>query len=260
MNIKKAAIGIASRILRFAGILLVIYVSMVFYLALTERRNAFPRAITHIEAEQSIAGKAKPVSCTMEDGAVLGGWTLGDTSKELLLYYPDANEDAAQFLAEVQGLPNTGLVTFNYRGSADNKGTPGEETFVPDAASIAVCAAQINGRPPKFIAGRGVGAILATEQADKDNRIILIDPVMSIADVISEKYRLLYPKFLVRAKVKISDKKLTTYVGHTNLLFDRKMFGDRSHAFLSFYPRINAVERGDKTLADALVLLTNDQK
>ena len=54
MKIKDAVLGTVSRILRFAGILLVIYVSMVFYLALTERRNAFPRAITHNEAREAI--------------------------------------------------------------------------------------------------------------------------------------------------------------------------------------------------------------
>ena len=105
MDIKKSAIGIASRILRFAGILAVIYVSMVFYLALTERRNAFPRAISHKEAREAIASSAKPVTCTTPDGVSLEGWTSGEPSAPLLLYYPDANEDAAQFLAETRTTP-----------------------------------------------------------------------------------------------------------------------------------------------------------
>ena len=61
----------AFKLLRIAGILLIIYISMVFYLALTERRNAFPRAIYHKEANEAIRGKAKPLTCSLEDGTVL---------------------------------------------------------------------------------------------------------------------------------------------------------------------------------------------
>ena len=66
------------RLLRFAGILLVIYVSMVFYLALTERRNAFPRAIYHKEANEAIQGKARPLTCALEDGVALNGFSMGN--------------------------------------------------------------------------------------------------------------------------------------------------------------------------------------
>ena len=61
----------AFKLLRFVGILAVIYISMVFYLALTERRNAFPRAIYHKEANEAIQGKAKTLTCTLEDGTGL---------------------------------------------------------------------------------------------------------------------------------------------------------------------------------------------
>jgi len=65
------------RLLRLAGALALIYVSMVFYLALTERQIAFPRAISHKEAHEAIQGKAESISCTLEDGVVLGGWRYG---------------------------------------------------------------------------------------------------------------------------------------------------------------------------------------
>ena len=158
MKIKELALGTLSRILRYAGILLLIYISMVFYLALTERRNAFPRAITHNEARAAIADKAKNISCTLDDGTVLEGFIVGNEQNNVLLYYPDADEDAAQFLAELDSLPGYAAATFNYRGSGENKGTPSEETFVSDAQMIHECATQINGRPPKIVAGRGTGA------------------------------------------------------------------------------------------------------
>lgn len=221
------------RVLRFIGVLCVIYISMVFYLALTERQKAFPRAITHKEANEAIASKAKGISCTLNDGTLLGGWMLGNGTSPIILYFPDAEEDAAQFLAEVGTLPNVTLVTFNYRGSGNNKGTPSQETFESDANQIAQCAAQVNDAGFAYIAGRGIGAILAAQQGlilsyNKAN-LIFIDPVFSIADAISSKYGFLYPKFLVRADVSIEGDQLKKLEKRSTIIFDQSQFEFRTN-------------------------------
>jgi len=251
MKIKDAVLGTASRILRFAGILLVIYVSMVFYLALTERRNAFPRAITHNEAREAITGKAKSINCTLDDGAILEGFVIGNENNDVLLYYPDADEDAAQFLAELDSLPGYAAATFNYRGSGENKGTPSQETFETDAQMIYECASQINGNAPQVVAGRGTGAILASKQANK-NTVILIDPVLSIADAVSDKYRILYPKFLVRADVKIKKSDILT-TNNILILSDRARFSDRNHTVGRTLGIVNLKKRNAEPLSEAIL-------
>ena len=223
--------ALALKLLRFAGILAVIYVSMVFYLALTERRNAYPRAIPHKEARAAIDGRAQGISCTLQDGTVLEGWKIGEAGTPTLLYYPDANEDAAQFLAELDSVPEITLVTFNYRGSGNNKGTPSEKTFSPDAREILECAIQVNGNHPQFIAGRGTGAILAFNNSNKQTKLILIDPVESIADALVYKYGFLYPKFLVRAGDAINTGKNDPSIDQIGILLDRSQFSDRGHIF-----------------------------
>ena len=217
------------KILRFAGILAVIYVSMVFYLALTERRNAYPRAIPHKEARAAIEGRAQGISCTLQDGTVLEGWKMGEAGTPTFLY--DADEDAAQFLAELDSLPGVTPVTFNYRGSGNNKGTPSEKTFSPDSKEILECATQVNGTAPKFIAGRGTGAILAFNNSNSQTRLILIDPVESIADALVYKYGFLYPKFLVRAGDAINTGKNGLSIDQIGILLDRSQFSDRGHIF-----------------------------
>ena len=251
MKIKELAKGTLSRILRYAGILLLIYISMVFYLALTERRNAFPRAITHNEARAAIADKAKNIDCTLDDGTVLEGFVVGNEQNNVLLYYPDADEDAAQFLAELDSLPGYAAATFNYRGSGNNKGTPSQETFEPDAQMIYECASQINGRAPEIVAGRGTGAILATKQVKKDNVALLIDPVLSIAVAISDKYRLLYPKFLVRADVKINVNDIS---GAQNvvILSDRARFKDRTNAVANQIQGAKQAYRATESLSESV--------
>lgn len=231
MKVRALLGDLTSRGLRLVGILAVIYVSMVFYLALTERRNAYPRAIPHKEARAAIEGRAQGISCTLQDGTVLEGWKMGETSAPTLLYYPDADEDAAQFLAELDSIPRITLVSFNYRGSGNNKGTPSEKTFSPDSKEILECATQVNEATPKFIAGRGTGAILAYNARTKQNKLILIDPVESIADALVYKYGLLYPKFLVRAGDSINTGKKDLAIDQVGILLDRAQFSDRGHIF-----------------------------
>ena len=258
MKIKELALGTLSRILRYAGILLLIYISMVFYLALTERRNAYPRAITHNEARTAIADKAKSISCTLDDGTVLEGFVIGNKQNNILLYYPDADEDAAQFLAELDSLPGYAATTFNYRGSGENKGTPSQETFVTDAQMIYECATQINGNAPKVIAGRGTGAILATKMVKKENITLLIDPVWSIADAISDKYRLLYPKFLVRSDLKIEKSDISTS-NNIVILSDRARFNDRTSAVQQAFGSVNLSKRASETLSEAIQNVINNK-
>lgn len=258
MKIKELALGTLSRILRYAGILLLIYISMVFYLALTERRNAYPRAITHNEARSAIADKAKSISCTLDDGTVLEGFVVGNKQNNILLYYPDADEDAAQFLAELDSLPGYAATTFNYRGSGENKGTPSQETFVTDAQMIYECATQINGNAPKVIAGRGTGAILATKMVKKENITLLIDPVWSIADAISDKYRLLYPKFLVRSDLKIEKSDISTS-NNIVILSDRARFNDRTSAVQQAFGSVNLSKRASETLSEAIQNVINNK-
>jgi hypothetical protein len=236
------------RVLRIAGILLVIYVSMVFYLALTERRNAFPRAIYHKEANEAIQGKARPLTCTLEDGVSLNGFSMGNESDPVLLYYPEADEDAAQFLAQVEKLPGIHIVTFNYRGSAQNKGTPSEENFESDAKQILECASQVNGNAPQYLAGRGMGAISAINQSRTGQSIILIDPILDIADAISQKYKALYPKFLIRTQFKADANKLS---GLTNLsvIYDKKAAEQQTKAATTAIPDKMEFFRNGQSLA-----------
>jgi len=258
MNFKQAFSGAISRTLRFIGIIAVIYVSMVFYLALTERRNAYPRAISHNEARAAIQESAKTAECTLEDGVTLNGWIVGNNGAPALLYYPGADEDAAQFLAEMGTTEELRLITFNYRGGADNKGTPTQETFEADAKSIAECATQLAGERVQFLAGRGTGAILAAEQLGSGQALILIDPVESIADALSRKYRILYPKFLIRSTVRMPVKELSEKSKQVTILFDRKNERDAAHIVFEQIPNSRTIERLGGTLKDAV--LKNIQK
>ncbi len=244
--------NLAFRLLRIAGILAVIYVSMVFYLALTERRNAYPRAIPHKEARAAIDGKAQGISCTLEDGTILEGWKLGEAGTPTLLYYPDADEDAAQFLAELDRIDGITLTTFNYRGSGNNKGTPSGDNWSSDSQEILECASQVNGKRPEYIVGRGTGAILAFNNSDSQSKLILIDPVESIAEALVYKYRFLYPKFLVRAKDSINTGENSPSIYQIGIMLDRVQFADRSQKSIQKLRGATVWKRDGASFRDAL--------
>lgn len=248
MDFKKKVLGYLFRLLRLVGGLAVIYVSMVFYMCLTERRNAFPRAITHEEANAYIKDKAQPVSCKTEDGLELKGFRMGNGEGPAILYFADANEDVAQFLAEVDQSAKMQVIAYNYRGSGSNSGSPSEKTFERDADYIHLCATKELGRRPEYLAGRGTGAILAAEQFVENERLLMIDPVASIADAIAAKYRLLHPKFLVRTDVKIPQEKLKSKAHAVKILFDRKSERDMAHNVALENPSVPTLERAEKTL------------
>lgn len=257
MNLGSKLKELCFRALRLIGVFAVIYVSMVFYLALTERQKAFPRAITHKEANEAIQGKAKQLSCTLEDGVVLGGWSIGNENDPILLYYPDAEEDAAQFLAEIEGVPGVQLVSFNYRGSGENKGKPSEENFENDGKQIFDCSTQINRTIPAYIMGRGTGSILAVQQFSREkgmnkSQLILSDPIFSIADAVSQKYRKLYPKFLVRADVGVSQTSFESIKKTPIVILDRKQFERRTLDNIRIMKNKTIVNRNGESLSKTL--------
>lgn len=263
MNLKNAHFGsklkeLAFRILRLAGVFAVIYISMVFYLALTERQRAFPRAITHKEANTAIQDKAKNITCTLEDGLVLNGWRIGNENDPILLYFPDADEDAAQFLAEIEEISGIQLAAFNYRGSGENKGKPSQETFENDGKQIFECSSQINGIPPVVLTGRGTGSILAVQQTTqnasaKNAQLLLIDPLFSIADAVSQKYRKLYPRFLVRTDVSVSQDSLKFIQNTVKVIIDRKQNEYRISDKIRRSKNVTIISRDERSLKETII-------
>ncbi|MDR1759649.1 MAG: alpha/beta hydrolase [Fibrobacter sp.] len=192
------------KILRLLGIVAVLYAGIVVYLMLSERRTAFPRAVADSKARTFIEASRYAAECRLQDGLVLHGWDTHPEAPHTLVYFPDQNEDAASFLADMKLAKSIRSVAFNYRGSGgDNSGTPSEKFAMRDAEDILKCALSLSGSVS--LAGRGTGAIYAFNLAARPevSRVILIDPVPSIAAAISDKYRVLFPRFLIRTQTRL---------------------------------------------------------
>ena len=187
------------KLLRFAGIIAIVYASLVFYLLLSERRLAFPRAESDTVAEKLLEKNA--VICHADD-ALLQGWILNDSLPETVLYFADGGEDAATFLSHAKKLNGFRFVAFNYRGSAGSEGRPAEKHYADDISAMIGCA---NAANPIFI-GHGTGSIAAYNAfADRLGKAaILVDPAESFNATLSSRYRIFFPAFLGRTKARMN--------------------------------------------------------
>jgi hypothetical protein len=113
------------------------------------------------------------------------------------------------------------------------------------------CASQINGKAPKVVAGRGTGAILASKFVKSTETTLLIDPVLSIAVAISDKYRILYPKFLIRANVEIHVNDISD-AQNVVILSDRARFKERTNTVKSLLKSAKEAVRATETLSESI--------
>lgn len=194
------------KILRFAGIFAIIYASLLFYMLLSERRLAFPRAEADKAAEDILRDEA--VMCITDDGKRLQGWILNDSLPNTVLYFADGGEDAATFLANTKGSLAFRFVAFNYRGSAGSEGNPGETHYKSDIRAMIGCAHAEN---PLFL-GHGTGSIAAYNSLTQGlgQAAILVDPAESFNSSLSSRYRIFFPAFLGRTRAKMDFQNATT--------------------------------------------------
>lgn len=185
--------------LRLVAVFAILYLCILFYMAVSERRYAFPRAQIDKDSAESL--KENAVLCPAEDGKNLQGWILNDSAPNTVLYFSDAGEDASTFLSNAKRISGIRLVGFNYRGSAGSEGTPGEKFYEDDIRSMIRCAGSSN----PVLLGHGTGAIAAYNSfaSGFGKKAILVDPSESFSARLAERYRLFFPEFLSRTKTRM---------------------------------------------------------
>ncbi len=188
-----------SKTLRLVAIFAIIYLCILFYMVVSERRYAFPRAQIDKTSAESLEKNA--VLCPAEDGKKLQGWSLNDSAPNTVLYFSDAGEDASTFLSNAKRISGFRLVGFNFRGSAGSEGTPGEKFYEDDIRSMIRCAGSSS---PIFL-GHGTGAIAAYNSfaSGLGKKTVLVDPSESFGARLAERYRIFFPEFLSRTKARM---------------------------------------------------------
>lgn len=232
--------------LRLAAVFAIIYLCLLFYMAVSERRYAFPRAQIDKASAESIEENA--VLCKTEDEKKLQGWILNDSAPTTVLYFPDAGEDASTFLANARKISGIRLVGFNYRGSAGSEGSPGEKFYESDIRSMTRCAGSSN---PIFL-GHGTGAIAAYNSfaSGFGKKAILVDPSESFSARLADRYRIFFPEFLSRTKTRM---RFDLGERRATVVLDNPRLREPVQRLLADHPeRFAVVERNGGSLLETL--------
>lgn len=245
MNFFKKALF---KTLRFAAIAAIVYICLVAYLLLSERRLAFPRAERDEASEELL--KENALRCRTEDSKWLAGWAFGDSSSKTVLYFADGGEDAATFLAHAREIQGFRFVGFNYRGSAGSEGAPKEKFLEGDVRAMIGCAGTDN----VIFIGHGTGAIHAYNALGQGlgKAAVLVDPVESFSAAVSSRYRIFFPEFLSRTKSRMDFERAFS-AEKVLVIQDDPRRGEATKRLLDGHPEAFTVSsRGGKSLLDVL--------
>lgn len=233
--------------LRFAAIIAIVYLCLVGYLLLSERRLSFARAESDKTSADTI--KEYALRCQTKDGKWLQGWVSKDSLAPTVLYFADRGEDAATFLAHAMRIPGFRFAGFNYRGSAGSEGSPGEKHYAEDIRAMVGCA---NAEGAIFL-GHGTGAIAAYNSFKNDlgRGAVLVDPVESFGDALSSRYRVFFPRFLSRTKTQMEFD--SSAAPQALVIFDDPRKGAGVESLIKNHPEaFHVLRRDGASLLDVL--------
>ena len=172
------------RLPRLVGVyVLVPYLAVTLLFTLVQRRilyHATPSPPLAVAATGLPAGAAEDVTITSEDGLTLHGWLLKSERIEhstetsapkspLVLYFPGNAQHRFGRLNDLQDFTALGcdVLIFDYRGYAENDGSPNETAIASDALAIWDYAVKSLRVEPErlFLFGESLGGAVAVRLA-----------------------------------------------------------------------------------------------
>jgi fermentation-respiration switch protein FrsA (DUF1100 family) len=133
------------------------------------------------------------------DGATLKVWELHPQERPALLYFGGNAEDVAANLPDFDAeFPGRAVYLANYRGYGGSTGRPSEAALIADAIAIYDWVSARHDRVAVVgrSLGSGVAVALATQRPVE--RLVLVTPYDSIADVAADHFSWLPVRWLIR--------------------------------------------------------------
>jgi uncharacterized protein len=177
-----------------------LYLAILSYAAVGAYLYVAQRSFLYFPTPETTLPQAERIALPV-DGETLCIWARPRDGPGAVIYFGGNGEDvAANFDGFTRAMPGRAIYLVNYRGYGGSTGTPSEATLFQDAlavydwvkgrhADIAVIGASL---------GTGVAVYLASLR--KVDRLVLVTPFDSIANVAQEKLRLFPIAILLRDK------------------------------------------------------------
>lgn len=184
------------------------YLVVLLFFFLFQRKMVFPGTslLSGKACEESAAGwKEYERSFSVGEGkeaCSLLGWHVERPGKPLIVFYGGNAQDVSDMVESLKGLTDYAGLTVNYRGFANNPGTPSERVVVADALQILDQVLKETGRQPSdvIVIGQSIGSGVATQvaAAREIRNLVLLVPFDSLESVAAG----MVPVFPVRLILK----------------------------------------------------------
>lgn len=177
----------------------VVYFALLLLLFIFQRSLIyFPTPLNDYDLQNS--APYEQFSIVSEDGLILKSWIAkGDADKKTFVFFHGNAGNAVDRIPMLKVLTDTGhsVVLAEYRGYADNPGSPSEKAIISDAEKLMSTLLEIELVEQDIVLmGRSLGTGVAVNLATKFDvsALILISPYSNLVDLAANTY----PYFPVR--------------------------------------------------------------
>ena len=131
--------------------------------------------------------------------AVIKIWALHADAGPALLYFGGNGEDLGARLADFdQAFPDRAIYLMNYRGYGGSTGSPSEAALIADAQATYDVIRKTHDKIAVMGRSLGSGVAVGLATTREVERVVLVTPYDSIADVAAERYSWAPVRWLIR--------------------------------------------------------------
>lgn len=195
-------------------LLIFLALSALLYMALCALLYAKQRALIYFPEATRVAATQTDISIDRGD-AVLRGWVVNPGRQRAILYFGGNGESVELNRGDfAQHFPECSTYLIAYRGYGASEGQPSQDALFADALAIYDHVRQRHPQAPIAVIGRSLGSGIASYLASQRpvDRLVLVTPFDSLADVGQTHYPLFPVRWLVRDRYE-SFRHLPQYPG-----------------------------------------------
>lgn len=181
-------------------LLIFLAISALLYMALCALLYAKQRALIYFPEATRVAAAQTDISIDRGD-AVLRGWVVNPGRQRVILYFGGNGESVELNRSDfAQHFPECSTYLIAYRGYGASEGQPSQDALFADALAIHDHVRQRHPQAPIAVIGRSLGSGIASYLASQRpvDRLVLVTPFDSLADVGQTHYPLFPVRWLVR--------------------------------------------------------------
>lgn len=182
------------------GILYAGIVAALIYFALCALLYVFQSRLLYLPRKEVALEGVRAIRLQRDD-AILKIWVLHPEARAALIYFggnaEDVSDNAADFAA---AFPDRAIYLLNYRGYGGSTGHPSEEALLSDAAAAYDLIAAHHDRIAVLGRSLGSGVAVALATSRPVDRLVLITPYDSIANVAADHFAWFPVRWLLRER------------------------------------------------------------